>query len=100
MANITSVSTKTVRPDYTGPALLVLLGFVFSGIGFTPPVAPIGILGVLVVAAGVLWGKLLKPDFHLRISTAGGEPTALSDKDKGYVERLVQAINEAIIHRG
>jgi hypothetical protein len=53
-----------------------------------------------LLGGGAYWAYSLKPDYHLRISSTGGESTALSSKDKGYVEKLVAAIHEAIIHRG
>lgn len=100
MANITSVSTETIRPDYSWAILLMVVGVIFAAVGFTPPVTPSAMLGLVMLAAGILWIKLLKPHYWLKISSASGDSTPLEDKAKPYVDKLVQAINEAFIHRG
>jgi hypothetical protein len=100
MANITSVSTKRVSPSYTGAVLVLVVGLIFAVGGFVNAAYTSGAFGIVILGAGIGWMALLKPDYHLQISSAGGESTALKNKDKAYVEKLVQAIHEAIIHRG
>jgi hypothetical protein len=100
MANITSVSTKRENPSYSGVkftgGLAFLMGFAALPFGSWQ----LGILAIMLIAVAVVWGLSLKPDFHLKISSASGESSALSSKDQLYVERIVQAIQDAIIHRG
>jgi hypothetical protein len=100
MANISSVTTKTVDPSYGWPGLFILLGLGCAVGGFSTGSSPVGILGILLLGGGAYWAYSLKPDYHLRISSTGGESTALTSRDKGYVENLVAGIHEAIIHRG
>ncbi len=100
MANIASVSTTTTKPSYTGPLLLIAAGAIifFTTIGGRSPES--AIVGVIVVALGVLWWRSKKPIYHLRITSASGESNALWSKNRNYVDKVVQAINEAMIHRG
>ena len=100
MANISSVTTKTVDPSYGWAGLIVLVGLGFVVGGYASGSWPAGIFGIVLLGAGALWGYCLKPDYHLRISSTGGESTALVSKDPAYVAQLVTAIHEAIVHRG
>jgi hypothetical protein len=100
MANITSVKIEEIRPNYSGPILTGVVGSVFCVLGFTIRVWIDVTLGVLLLVAGIVWGMLLKRKYNLQISSASGESSALMDRDKAYVQKLVQAIHEAIIHRG
>jgi putative Ca2+/H+ antiporter (TMEM165/GDT1 family) len=104
MANIASVETKRVSPGYGRVALLVILGMFFV-IGSTPSAIGKGspadlILGVLFVAGGVWLAITQKPNYQLRITSASGESSPLASKERAYVEKIVQAINESMIHRG
>jgi hypothetical protein len=100
MANITSVKTDRIGPKYSGAVLTAVLGFVL--VVARPSLGSLntGILGVVLLGAGIAWGLSLKPDYHLRISSAAGDSSALSAKDKAYIEKVAQAIHEAMIHRG
>jgi len=100
MANITSVKTDEVFPSYSGVLVTLLFGLLLVFGGFELTSWYLGISGALIVGAGGYWGWSLEPDYHLRISSAAGESSALSSKDKKYIEKVVRAINEAIIHRG
>jgi hypothetical protein len=100
MANITSVKTDRVGPKYFGAIVTVVLGLVLLWVAGTRGLSQAGILGVVLLGTGIAWGVSLKPDYHLRIFSAAGESSALSAKDKAYIEKVVQAIHEAMIHRG
>jgi len=105
-ANITSVSTRKT-PVKAGCAIaLIALG----GVGFLsvipafikePGFAVIGFLiwGV-IIAAGVLWFKRLRPTFHVVLASASGESEALSSKDEALIHQVTNAINEAMVSRG
>lgn len=97
MANIASVSTALTKPSRRVPLVFIAIGalvFLASGgdsTGLT--------YGAILLAVGILWWKAQKSVYHLRISSASGQSTAVSSSDRSYVERIVQAVNEAIIKR-
>ena len=102
MRNITSVATRRTNPSYVGPVLSCLLGALFALIGFNAVSQSPGkvVLGIVLLVLGVFWAKIMKPDHHLRISSSAGDSSALESKNKNYIDGIVHAINEAIIHRG
>jgi hypothetical protein len=58
------------------------------------------LFGVVLLGAGIAWAVLLKPTYHLRVSSASGETEPLSSKDKQYIDHVANALNEALIKRG
>jgi hypothetical protein len=53
-----------------------------------------------VVALGVAWYRSLKPTFHVVLASASGERQGMSSKDDNLVDRVIEAITSAIVHRG
>ena len=100
MSNITSVSVQQTDPSYWGVGLSIGIGCVLLLLAVGTSSWLWGIVGVLILGGAIYGATTLKPDYHLRVSSASGESSAYSSKDKGHVEKLVQSINEAIIHRG
>lgn len=101
MANITSVKTEKHDPNRLGGILTAVVGLVLLAIGSQlREGTQLILIGVLLLGAGIAWAVLVKPTFHLRISSASGETDALRSKDKLYVDRVVTALNEALIKRG
>lgn len=100
MANITSIKIEKRDPNRWGGIITALIGLILivAGAGFNS----IGVIlfGVVLLGAGIAWAVLLKPTYHLRVSSASGETDALNSKDKQYVDHVVTALNEALIKRG
>jgi len=95
MSGVTSVATYRKDPSRTGPIVLGILG-VLSLIGGAKT-----ILGALIfLGLAVAWWMALKPTFIVKLTSAAGEREAFTSKDESLVDRLVSAINEAIIARG
>ena len=93
MSNITSVKASKDSPNRFWPILILVLGF-FSLIANNVAFA---------VACGVLGGVWLafqKTYYHVALTTAGGETKALTSTQREYVEKVVHALNDAIVHRG
>lgn len=91
MSNIASVSTIKTYPKLPGITLLVGLAMLLM-----QPI--IGVL-VLVAAAVLMWK--LKPTHYLMVRTsAGGSSVWLTSKRLQDFEPIINAINEAIVHRG
>jgi len=57
-------------------------------------------LGLAFIAGGVRLWKSEKPMHHLRISSSSGDTSAIHDTNASRIDRIIQAINEAIISRG
>jgi len=102
MANVTSVSMFTQSPDNTGAAILVGLGALIFLAGFGSEsirgcsftFGPI----MLVIGAAILLTS--KNVYWVRIGSASGETNAISSRDRDYIMRIVNAMNEAIVRRG
>jgi hypothetical protein len=82
---ITSVRNYELKPERTWPVILMIAGlFCF----FTTTII------------GAVWWFLQKPEYAVLLSSASGETCAFVTKDKPLADRVVIAINEAIVHRG
>ncbi len=99
MANITSVSTTVEKPGLKGPILFMVIGAFFLLAGLSNNSGGEAIFGGIVAAIGYFWFRGCKPIWHLRIASASGETTPLKSVNQQWIERIVQAINEAMIHR-
>ena len=111
MANITSVSWESIPPalgDYaTFGMFLILAGFISALLALSTLSYSFNLFTVLLVIIGVAVGfvglrinKLPKPTYVVKIGSASGESDVLYAKDKDYINRIVNAINAAIIERG
>ena len=93
MSNITSVKASEKIPSRTWPSILIFVGVVFL---FNSMIAPALFFG----GCGVGWWLLEKPMYHVLLTTAGGETSALRSKQSEYIATVVKALNDAIVHRG
>ena len=95
MANVASVKRKTNPVSRVGPVVLGVVGLLtlLPGSDWRP-------LGAVMVIAAVLWWILHKPTFTVILSSASGDQEALTSKDGEYIQKVINALNEAIIHRG
>jgi hypothetical protein len=101
MTNITSVKTEKRDPNRWGGIMTAPIGLILIAIGSQLRDGTALILfGVVLLGAGIAWAVLLKPTYHLRVSSASGETEPLSSKDKQYIDHVITALNEALIKRG
>jgi hypothetical protein len=89
MANVTSVKTAQ---DSIVLALLFFLGGIIS------LVAQAWLVGLICMGIGGLF--IYFRQTHVVLHTAGAEQKALSSRDRNFIARVVQALNDAIVHRG
>jgi hypothetical protein len=105
-SNITSVSTASTPPNRGCASLLLVAGVIvlLGSLAAFGSDAKSGLAGVLISAAilvgAVAWLKSLKPTFHLLLRSSSGEQKALSTSDEKLINRIVQAVSEAIVARG
>ena len=105
MSGITSVGAGTEHPSKVGAVLAMLFGafITLCGLGLLA-VTKVGIAIVLVgagiVALGVMVWKSKVPMHSVLLRSASGEQRATSSKDMDLIQRIVAALNQAIVLRG
>ena len=52
------------------------------------------------MAGAVLWWMMQKNKFIVSLSSASGSEEALTSTDEAYIDKIVNALNEAIAERG
>ncbi len=92
MSNVTSVNPVTVPPNRLWGYVLLLLGL--AGLMANP------FFGVPVTAIAIYVIYKQKRTYHVMLRTSGGETKALTTQQKEYLDKVVAALNDAIVHRG
>jgi hypothetical protein len=93
MRNISSVYIGVITPNR-------LPGILFLIIGILIAISEQGrALGVIIAIIAAVYIFFLKDKFSVRISTNAGETNGVISTDRRFVENIVQALNEAIIHQ-
>lgn len=99
LRNISSVK-MTNTPAKTGCAIaLIIFGLIwgFAILGSKGGVVGAIVIGGACVAGGIFWLRAAKADYHVTITSNAGEVKALTSKNKPYIEKIVDAVNEAIV---
>lgn len=97
MSGITSVKSFEKKPSRILPIILIIFGLMGMGAGKE---AAALIIGLLFIAGGIAAWILMKPDYSVLLKSSSGEAKAYTSKDKDFVLRIIDAVNEAIVHRG
>lgn len=94
MRNISSVHIFEIEKNRVTPIIMILIGlpFLFSGDVFW--------IGLIIITLGILWLFTIKNEYAVRISTNAGEANSIISKDRIYIQKIVDALNDAIIYRG
>lgn len=92
MAGVTSVKNAEESPKRSYPIVCGIIGLLFL---FGVPV-----VGLVLIVTAVVWWIGQKRQYHVLLTTAGGEMKALSSQDGSFISRVVQALNDAIVARG
>lgn len=100
MANISSIRTDE-EPAKRAPGIVTaIIGLILLVTGISAGWAWLIITGIVILGIGVLIARAASAKYHIKITSASGEATALSSNDKEYAGKIVNAVNEAIISRG
>jgi len=94
MRNISSVHVFEIVKSKKLPIALIVIGF------FLLMVPNTRIFGVFLLVVAIALLFLIKNEFAVRISTNSGESNSIVSKDKAYIQKIVNALNDAIVHRG
>ncbi|AZA47949.1 hypothetical protein EG346_06975 [Chryseobacterium carnipullorum] len=94
MRNISSVHVFEIIKSRRFPLILIVIGILLLFSGDTR------IVGTIFAVIGAVILFLTKNEYAVRISTNSGEANSIISKDKIYIQKIVNALNQAIIHRG
>jgi ABC-type siderophore export system fused ATPase/permease subunit len=94
MRNISSVHVFEIIRSKSKALIMTILGFLFL---FSKDIFWVGII---IVVLGIWWLFTIKNEYAVRISTNAGEANSIVSKNRDYIQKIVNALNEAIIHRG
>ena len=97
MANITSVSLAENQQGAGCGCALLGVGLLFAFGLFSSDTVIVGIIGLGMLAFGVVMMK--QKSYVVRIGSASGEANALENKDRAHIQKIVDAVNQAIIDR-
>ncbi|MFB9842504.1 DUF6232 family protein [Mucilaginibacter ginsenosidivorans] len=95
MRNISSVQVGVILAKRGFGFFLLVVGLILAVSSNDARTA-----GIVVLILGALFAFLPKDKFTVRISTNSGETDSLWSKDRQSIQRIVDALNEAMIHRG
>lgn len=99
LSGVTSVSIHEKKPKRIGPIFLFIIGF-FCLMGGLSGSSGAFVAALVFIGLGVLWWISNSTKYAVRLMTASGESDALPSKDGAFIKRIVEALNNAIIHRG
>lgn len=101
-ANITSVSTYVREQLFMNiqPILLApIIGIIAYMILPQQSASTIKFVGMLAIATYFISSRLKKKYYIVMLGSSSGENEALQSENKALIESIVEAINQAIIHR-
>jgi hypothetical protein len=97
MANITSVSLAESNQGAGCGCTLLGTGGLFALGLFGSGTVGLGVFGIFLLIVGV--ALMSQKTYVVRIGSASGETNALQSSSREYIQRIVGALNQAIIDR-
>lgn len=94
MRNISSVSLGRIDRSIVGEILLVVIGTLMC-IGDETRIA-----GIIMIVIAIVLFFVRKDSYSVRINSNSGEADGFISKDKEVIQKVVNAVNEAIVFRG
>lgn len=92
MSGITSVKNSMETPKRAYPIVCGIVGLIL--------LASVPLVGIVLIAIAVIWWVGQKAQYHVLLTTAGGEMKALSSTNKDFISNVIKALNDAIVARG
>lgn len=93
MNNVTSVKPFEKKPSRLAGILIFVFGLIIMAKSSL-------MIGFLIVAAAGFYLYKQKTVYHILLSTSAGETKALVTYQRDYLNRVIAALNDAIVHRG
>ena len=102
VSNITSVTKKEKTTPFSFlPVGITVFGIAFMTISFFNDLNwAVMILGVFMVIGGYFVAMLLRTEYYVEFGSAAGEEQAYASKNIAEIEKIVQAVNQAMIQQG
>jgi len=97
LSNITSVGMFEKIPSRIPGLLVIVCGLIWM---FVVGISVAAIIGLVVVLGGAFIVYSQKPEYIVRIGSASGEVNALTSPNVKYIQKIVDALNNAIVSRG
>lgn len=97
MNGVTSVKKSAKTKSKIMPILFVLAGIV---IFFATPSITARIVASALVIIGIFAYKAIRPEYSVVLNSASGESQALASQDEKYIDTIIDALNQSIVHRG
>lgn len=92
MNGVTSVKRFEKKPPRVLPVIVGIFGLATMAASI--------FVGIAILAAAYGIWVSQKEEYSVLLSTSSGAAQALTSKDRVYIERVIAALNEAIINRG
>lgn len=92
MSNVTSVKSFEQKPKRFLVIAILIIGLITA---INEPM-----VGISIAAICGFYLYKQKTIYHVMLATSGGEVSALKTHQRHYLEKVVNALNNAIIHRG
>ncbi len=92
MSNVTSVKPYEAKPSRTGSIVVLLIGLVVMSQSF--------LVGMLIAGAAAYYLYSQKTKYHILLATSAGETKALVTYQRDYLDKVIAALNNAIVARG
>lgn len=96
MTGVTSVKKNSVMPSRVGSIVLIIIGIIM----LISMKDASRLWGAAVIGLGVLAFKGAKAKHSVYLNSSSGEIQALESDDENYIDTVISALNQAIIHRG
>jgi hypothetical protein len=95
MHGVTSVKSSVAPPNRGALIIAIIVGLLMLA-------GPVGMKVFGIIVAGVaIWILSQQKSTHaVFLSSASGEVQALANTDEAYIGGVVNALNEALVHRG
>lgn len=92
--NISSVAIQMAAQKFIIESILFFIGFAEVIFRSTR------IIGILFIVGSIVIAVMRKSIYCVRINSNAGEIDELISKDKEYIQKIVNAIQESIVYRG
>ncbi|MDW9228663.1 putative qacE-like protein [Burkholderia cepacia] len=93
MSNVTSIKHYEKAPSRA-------LGVIVAIIGVLILFAHAWLVGLIAIALGVFLAWNAKGQYDVLLHTSSGEVRAFQSPDRGLVQQIVSALNQAVVFRG